>query len=230
MTPRLLDLFCGAGGAARGYQQAGFHVTGVDIRQQPRYAGDEFVQTDAIAHLIAHWQDYDVVHASPPCQAHSDLQKQSKRFYLDLITTTRSILTQLPLPHVVENVEGAPLLKPIALCGAMFPELRVYRHRLFETNWPMHPPAHPRHRELTYTHDKRKAHYGQPLDLDTMRVQVTGGGNAPVWAKARAMGIDWMTGAELNEAIPPAYTRLVGGQLKFALAKSVEPFGSCSPG
>jgi DNA (cytosine-5)-methyltransferase 1 len=211
---RLLDLFCGAGGAARGYQQTGFHVTGVDVRPQPRCTGDVFVQCDAIAYLISHWDEFDAVHASPPCQAHSDLQKQSKRFYLDLIAATRAILTQLPLPYIIENVEGAPLINPVILCGAMFPELRVYRHRLFEASWPLEAPRHPRHRDLTFTHDKRKAHYGRPLDLTTMRVQVTGGGNAPVWAKAHAMGIDWMTGAELNEAIPPAFPEHVGHSLQ----------------
>lgn len=212
MKPRLLDLFCGAGGASVGYHRAGFDVVGVDIEPQPHYPF-EFHQGDAIAYLIAHWREFDAGHASPPCLAHTDLQKQSKRFYLDLIAPTRAVLAQLPLPYVIENVEGAPLRDPLLLCGAMFPELRVYRHRLFETNWPLTVPDHPPHRELTFTHDKRKPHYGRPLDLTAMRVQVTGGGNAPVWAKAQAMGIDWMTGAELNQAIPPVYAEWVGGQL-----------------
>jgi DNA (cytosine-5)-methyltransferase 1 len=209
---RLLDLFCCAGGAAMGYHQAGFDVVGVDVVPQPRYPF-EFVQADAIGYLIAHWSEFDAVHASPPCQAWSDLQKQNKRFYLDLIAPVRAVLVQLPLPWVIENVEGAPLVDPVVLCGAMFPELRVYRHRLFEASFPLSVPAHPKHTELTFTHDKRKRHYGRPLDLATMRVQVTGGGNAPVWAKAQGMGIDWMTGEELNEAIPPAYTEYIGRQL-----------------
>lgn len=212
---RLLDLCCGAGAAARGYQQAGFEVVGVDIEPQPRYAGDAFFRGDALDRGVEFLQGFmfDAVHISPPCQAHSDLQKQSKRYYVDLIPAARVLCRMSGLPYVIENVEGAPLRDPVRLCGAMFPELRVYRHRLFETNWPLVAPEHPRHVELTYTHDKRKAHYGLPLDLDTMRVQVTGGGNAPVWAKARAMGVDWMTGRELNEAIPPAYTRHIGEQL-----------------
>lgn len=209
--PRLLDLFCCAGGAARGYWQAGFDVVGVDIAPQPRYPY-RFVLGDAldIGAFLINSGKFDAIHASPPCQAHSDLQKQNKRHYDDFIPATREMLRASGLPYVIENVEGAPLIEPVLLCGAMFPSLRVYRHRLFEANWPLVRVNHPKHVELTYTHDKRKGHYGQPLDLTTMRVQVTGGGNAPVWAKREAMGIGWMTGRELNEAIPPAYTRLIG--------------------
>jgi DNA (cytosine-5)-methyltransferase 1 len=113
---------------------------------------------------------------------------------------------------VIENVEGAPLHDPIVLCGTMFPGLRVIRHRLFESNVLLEPPAdHPRH-PLVFTHDRRKGHFGM-LDQDTAFVQVTGGGNATVANKLAAMGIDWMTGAEVNEAIPPAYTEHVGRQV-----------------
>jgi hypothetical protein len=115
----------------------------------------------------------------------------------------------------------APLRGPIILCGTMFPELRVYRHRLFETNWPLVAPPHREHLEPTYTVNKRSRFYGMPLDLSTMRVQVTGGGNAPVWAKAQAMGIDWMTNIDLNEAIPPAYTQHIGRKLLAHLQERV---------
>lgn len=212
--PRLLDLFCCAGGAARGYQRAGFYVVGVDIAPQPRYAGDEFVQGGAIrmgAKLLA-TEHYDAVHASPPCQAHSDLQKQSKRHYEDFIAPTRELLDAFGLPYIIENVEGAPLFNPVVLCGAMFPELRVYRHRLFESNIALDVAPHPRHVAKCFTHDKRKAHYGAPVTDDTF-FQVTGGGNPTVAQKARAMDIYWMTGRELNEAIPPAYTEHLGAQL-----------------
>ena len=213
---KMLDLFCGAGGAARGYQLAGFHVTGVDMVNQPRYAGDEFVQCDALDFLTWRGRGFDVVHASPPCQAHSDLQKQSKLSYLDLIAPTRQILLDLGLPYVIENVEGAPLIDPVMICGAGVPGLRVIRHRLFESSLPLVgipcPPKHP----LVFTYDKRKAHKGH-LDQDTSFVQVTGGGNCTVANKRAAMGIDWMTGAELNQAIPPAYTTFLGFQIKEAL-------------
>lgn len=207
MRPRLLDLCCGAGGAAMGYDRAGFDVTGVDIEPQPRYPF-AFHQADA---LTVSLRGYDAFHASPPCQAHSDLQKQNKRSYPDLIAPLRARLIATGLPYVIENVEGAPLIDPIVLCGTMFAALRVVRHRLFESNVPLAAPAHGPH-PLVFTHDRRKAHYGR-LDQDTSYVQVTGGGNATVANKLAAMGIDWMTGREVNEAIPPAYAEHVGGYL-----------------
>jgi DNA (cytosine-5)-methyltransferase 1 len=219
--PLLVDLFCGAGGAAVGYHRAGFDVVGVDINPQPRYPF-EFIQGDAIhvgAELLAS-RPVVVGHASPPCQAHSDLQKQSKREYADFISATRALLTLWGGPYVIENVEGAPLHDPVTLCGTMFPPLRVLRHRLFESNHPLSAPPHPAKHPLVFTHDKRKAHYGL-LDQDTSFVQVTGGGNCTVANKADAMGIDWMTGIELNEAIPPAYTEFIGTQLRGATRQAV---------
>jgi DNA (cytosine-5)-methyltransferase 1 len=173
-------------------------------------------------HMAALNESYEhYIHASPPCQAHSDLQRQSKREYEDFIPRVRDLLLQWGGPYVIENVEGAPLENPIVLCGTMFPGLRVIRHRLFETNFPIEaPPAHPKH-PLVFTHDKRKAHYGK-LNQDESFVQVTGGGNATIANKAAAMGIDWMTGRELNEAIPPAYTEWIGGQLMRCLKPSME--------
>lgn len=236
MKPRLLDLFCCAGGASTGYHRAGFEVVGVDIAPQPNYPF-EFHQLDATALrqdiLNGCWHErsdlttlpgrsstclgiFDAIHASPPCQRFSDLAKRNGNAddWPDLVDPIRELLVASGLPYVIENVEGAPLLDPVMLCGSMFPELRVYRHRLFETDFDLVAPVHERHREPTFTHDKRKRHYGQPLDLATMRVQVTGGGNAPVWAKRKAMGdLDWMTGHEVNEAIPPAYTEWIGRQL-----------------
>lgn len=221
--PVMLDLFCCAGGAARGYQRAGFYVIGVDINPQPRYAGDEFIQADAIDYLGSLCGSdngqpgrFDAVHASPPCQAHSDLQKQSKIEYPDFIDPVRRLLElwdyMWGIPYVIENVEGAPLIDPIMLCGTMFDELRVLRHRLFESNMKLAAPPHPVKHPLVFTYDKRKAHYGQ-LDQNTAYVQVTGGGNCTVANKKSAMGIDWMTGTELNEAIPPTYTEHLGSQL-----------------
>jgi DNA (cytosine-5)-methyltransferase 1 len=219
---RLLDLFCGAGGASVGYHRAGFEVVGVDLHPQPNYPF-EFIQADAIEFLRSEvWAfQFDVVHASPPCQAHSDLQKQSKREYPDFIAPVREELRWACMPYVIENVEGAPLLDPITLCGTMFPGLRVLRHRLFESNLPLTAPPHPDGHPLVFTHDKRKAHYGK-LDQATSFVQVTGGGNATVANKAAAMGIDWMNGRELNEAIPPAYTEYVGRQLLSHLSRPAE--------
>jgi DNA (cytosine-5)-methyltransferase 1 len=124
------------------------------------------------------------------------------------------------LPYVIENVQGAPLLDPVVLCGTMFPKLRVIRHRLFESNVPLMAPKHKPH-PLVFTHDKRKAHYGK-LDQDTAYVQVTGGGNCSIANAREAMGISWMTKAEINESIPPAYTQYLGKQLVNYLARSEE--------
>lgn len=210
---RLLDLFCSAGGAARGYYQAGFtEIVGVDLEPQPRYPFT-FVQAEALDLLQSHdLLDFDLIHASPPCQRYSDLayRNGNGHEHPDLIGPTRELLEASGRPWVIENVEGAPLRDSVTLCGTMFPGLRVLRHRLFETSFPVEQPPHPDH-PLVFTHDKRKAHYGQ-LDQDTSFVQVTGGGNATVVNKADAMGIDWMVGRELNEAIPPAYSRYIGEQ------------------
>jgi DNA (cytosine-5)-methyltransferase 1 len=216
----MLDLFAGAGGAAMGYHRAGFDVYGVDIDPQPNYPF-HFVQADALAFLEFPLLGFDAIHASPPCQAFSDLQKQNKRTYPELIAPVRFRLQQSGLPYVIENVEGAPLHNPITLCGTMFPGLRVLRHRLFESNIRLSAPAHPAKHPLVFTHDKRKAHFGQ-LDQNTAFVQVTGGGNATVANKADAMRISWMTGHELNEAIPPAYTEHVGRQVMAALLETRE--------
>jgi DNA (cytosine-5)-methyltransferase 1 len=115
------------------------------------------------------------------------------------------------LPYVIENVDGAPLINAVVLCGTMFPGLRVLRHRLFEANFPIYPPVHKRHPKV-HTFDRRKSHYGKTDEwLDF--VQVTGGGNCTLAAARAAMGIDWMTKGEINEAIPPAYAEFVGLEL-----------------
>lgn len=213
MRPRLLDLFCCAGGAARGYQRAGFHVTGVDKRPQPRYAGDEFIQGDCLDLTPWFLASFDVIHASPPCQHYSDLAKRNGNAsaHPDLIGVVRDMLQNSNRDYIIENVDGAPMRSPLVLCGTMFPGLRVLRHRLFESNLLLTAPPHGKHPHV-YTLDKRKAHFGK-LDQDTAFVQVTGGGNCSKANAAAAMGIDWMTKDELNEAIPPAYTEYLGRQL-----------------
>ena len=211
---RLLDLFCCAGGAARGYQRAGFHVTGADIEPRDRYAGDEFEQRDFRSYTPEEIRSrFDAAHASPPCQKYSDLAKRNANAHEhpDYIDEVRDLLIASGLPYIIENVDGAPLRDPVVLCGTMFLGLRVLRHRGFESNISLTAPPHGKH-PLVFTHDKRKAHYGK-LDQDTSFVQVTGGGNCSVANAADAMGIDWMTKDELNEAIPPAFTEHLGKQL-----------------
>ena len=213
---KILDLFCGAGGAAMGYHWAfpDAEIVGVDINVQPRYPFT-FMEGDVTVLLqMPGWlRRFGFIHASPPCQRYSDLAKRNGNAdaWPDLVGPVRDALVKIGVPYVIENVEGAPLVGPITLCGTMFSGLRVLRHRLFEASFLIDVPEHPTH-PLVFTHDKRKAHYGR-LDQSTAFVQVTGGGNATVANKADAMGIDWMNGHELNEAIPPAYTEHIGRSL-----------------
>lgn len=205
--PKLLDLFSGAGGAARGYQNAGFHVTGVDIETQPRYAGDEFVLADALDYLAARGHEYDAIHASPPCQFYSVTRRvHPDRNYPDLIGPTRQLLAESGRPSVIENVEFAPLIDPVRLCGTMF-GLKVFRHRLFETNFFMLAPPHASH-----VHYGKATKQGRPIS-DLRQYMVITGHFSDVENGRLAMGIDWMIGRELSQAIPPMYTEFVGWQL-----------------
>lgn len=206
--PRLLDLFCGAGGATRGYQLAGFHVTGVDRRPQPRYCGDSFVQAEALAFVAAHGREYDAIHASPPCQHYTVLRAlHPERAHPDLIAATRAALIESGRPWVMENVPGAPLVAPIMLCGTMF-GLKVYRHRLFECTFFLLTPPHAPHRD----HTPRSPGKISPRGFIGV---YGGGGNTPY--RRWAMGIDWMTRDELSQAIPPSYCEFIGRQLMRAL-------------
>ena len=212
--PKMLDLFCGAGGAGMGYHLAGFEVVGVDIKPQPRYPF-KFHQGDALQYLSDYWRTFDAIHASPPCQRYSVVSKSHNgRAYdhPDLVEPTRTGLETTSLPWVIENVMGAPLKNPVVLCGTMFPGLRVIRHRQFESNIRFDVPGCKPH-PLCYTVDKRKPHYGK-LDEMTAFVMVNGGGNCSKRAAADAMSIEWMTKAEMNDAIPPAYTEFLGLQLR----------------
>jgi DNA (cytosine-5)-methyltransferase 1 len=213
--PRLADLFCCGDGAARGYQLAGFHVVGVDIEPRPDYAGDEFVQADALDFDLS---GFDAAHASPPCQAHvqwnnlNRVRRGSAPEHLDLIPPTRAKLLASGLPYVIENVVGAPLLSPVLLCGSMF-GLAVRRHRLFESNVMLLRST------CQHTGDEL-AVYGK---LDGRRVWTRADGSevrvAKTLAEAQAaMGIDWLGWDELREAIPPAYTHHIGERLISHLA------------
>jgi DNA (cytosine-5)-methyltransferase 1 len=215
MKPRLLDLFCGAGGAAMGYHRAGFDVVGVDVIPQPNYPFT-FVQGDALEVLRSFATagpipTFDAIHASPPCQADSVTASLHTARYPRLIPPVRAFLLSVGLPFVIENVVGAALVNHIRLCGSAF-GLGVRRHRLFEIQ-PMPigvPPC---------------AHHLQPDPIDVTgtgarRVGVRADGKGGNSRKPRnlteareAMGIDWMSRAELSEAIPPAYTEWIGERL-----------------
>lgn len=208
--PRVLDLFCCAGGASKGYHDAGFDVVGVDIDPQPHYPFKFFCE-DALAVLERLLRggslgtyvltDFDAIHASPPCQAFTHAQRIRDNEHPDLVAPTRVLLEEIGLPYVIENVPGAPLINPITLCGAMFPPLRTYRHRLFETNFPLPQPPEP-------PHVAPQVKMGRPAQEGEW-IQVVGNFSGVAYAK-KAMGIDWMVRDELKEAIPPAYAEWVG--------------------
>jgi len=233
MRPRLLDLFCGAGGAAMGYYRAGFEVVGVDVKPQPRYPF-EFVQQEALwimdvllgkgslcpSETSRYWlKDFAAIHASPPCQSYTTLKALHKdRSYPDLVARVRETLQVSGLPWIIENVVGAPLVRPTLLCGSYF-NLGVRRHRHFETSY--------RPRTVPWCRHSQQPH---PIDVSgtgsfqhSPRRKPTGGlGRKPRdLAEARAaMGIDWMERKELAQAIPPAYTEYLGRQLLAALAEA----------
>jgi len=213
--PVLLDLFCGAGGAAEGYRRAGFYVIGVDHVDQPRYRGDEFVQADVFTFLQGDLRRYAAIHASPPCQAYSPLRRLIRRTYPDLIAPLRRRLEEIGLPYMIENVPQAPLKPTVWLCGTMF-GLRVFRHRSFETTFFVPQPIHGPHGPL-FSYDKRKPH--RATDPWQAYLSVTGG-TASLAAAKDAMGIDWMRPTELAEAIPPAYTEHIGRWLMIYLEET----------
>lgn len=209
--PKLLDLFCCAGGAAMGYYRAGFDVVGIDINPQPRYPFP-FIQADVttLDQRFLRW--FDAIHASPPCQNYSPLKALSpEKSYPDLVDFTRALLDGSGVPYIIENVMSAPLVKErsIVLCGDMF-GLRTYRHRRFESRLPLVAPPHPKHIKLTAT-KQRKARWAEGW-----HVSITG--DVGTYVGPEAMGIDWMSGNELCEAIPPAYTQYLGGQMLRHLA------------
>ena len=218
--PRILDLFCCAGGAAKGYADAGFEVVGVDIDPQPNYPY-EFHQADAIEFVKEHGHEFDAIHASPPCQTFSRTKTLHGNEHPDLIKPTRDALVASGKPWVMENVVGAPLIDPIKLSGQHFNmtaqdvdgvPLKLVRNRLFESNILLRVPDSfhanrhiqtasiygagggwtPRHRDI---HDRRG---GYIPHTDVIK---------------QLLGIDWMSKHEMSQSIPPVFTEWVGGQI-----------------
>jgi DNA (cytosine-5)-methyltransferase 1 len=208
MKHRLLDLFSGAGGAGMGYHRAGFEVVGVDINPQPHYPF-EFHQADALEYLAEHGHEFDAIHASPPCQGYSRVKNLiGEGKYPKLIEPVRAALIASGKPYVIENVIGAPLLNPLMLCGEAF-GLGTYRHRLFETSFPVPFMMHSTH--------NRSVDKSSGKNRRREMVQVWGHAQyAGYLERAKtAMGIDWdIREEELAEAIPPAYTEYIGGWLR----------------
>ena len=215
--PLLLDTYCKAGGATKGYQMAGYYVVGVDIEPQPNYIGDEFFLADAIEFIYQHGHEFDVIHASPPCQTYclfyaGFLQSLgTNKDHPMLIEPTRSALIHSNKPYVIENVPGAPLINPIRLCGSSF-GLNIQRHRHFESNRFLLglPCAHGWQK-----YNKPSLHRNNKNGSRVVGVYGNGrgkGDNKEAWQKA--MGIDWMTRKELAQAIPPVYTEYIGNLLR----------------
>lgn len=232
MRPKLLDLYCCAGGAAVGYHRAGFDVYGVDIAPQPRYPF-AFHQGDALDVLrvlmtggtvtfsngeTLSLADFAAIHASPPCQAYSVTRHSHSKVHPELIEPTREALRDIGLPFVIENVEGArnELVEPMLLCGSMFgltaidtsgEKLALRRHRLFESNCFLMSAG-------GCVHDRTQVggvYGGGPMQRNRSDKR---GGCTPHWSvQANLMGIDWMKHKELAEAIPPAYSEFIGRQL-----------------
>jgi DNA (cytosine-5)-methyltransferase 1 len=206
---KLLDLYCGVGGASSGYTKAGFKVHGIDLKHGKRYP---YVYTRAdvleVIKDIDYLRQFDVIHASPPCQTHSitkhlrNAQGKSTS-KLDLIPQTREALIASGKPYIIENVPGSPLIDPVQLCGSSF-GLKVRRHRLFESNMPI--------KGSTCNHKLQ----GRPIGVyGSLNDEIPKGGKtATTIDEARqAMGIDWAIWTELVEAIPPAYTEYLGVQI-----------------
>ena len=183
-------------------------MVGVDIAPMPNYPF-EFHQGDALEFLAEHGEAFDVVHASPPCQRHSAMTACRPGLaadYPDLIAPTRTLLQSFDAPWVIENVPGSPLIDPVWLCGQMF-NLDLYRHRGFETNFPIVAPLHPDHLVPA-----SKAGHWTPGTVMSVAGHI-----APMWKAREVMGIDWTNREELGEAVPPAYTRWLGMHIGHSL-------------
>jgi DNA (cytosine-5)-methyltransferase 1 len=206
---RLLDLFCGVGGASAGYAEAGFEVTGIDLKHGKRYPYT-YIKGNVLDYLkdLQFLRSFDVIHASPPCQTYSITQHlrnaQGKTTSkLDLIPETRAALIASAVPYIIENVPGSPLIDPIQLCGSAF-NLKVRRHRLFESNM-----------QLQGTECNHKAQ-GRPIGVyGSLNDEIPKGGKTAtnINEARQAMRIDWGIWTELVEAIPPAYTKYLGLQI-----------------
>jgi len=193
---RALDLFCCAGGATRGLQRAGFHVTGVDIEAQPHYVGDAFIQGNALEVPL---EGYDLIWASPPCQAFTAYKRRPGhvRERENLIPSVRERLHASGIPYIIENVGGAPLESPVMLCGSMF-GLDVRRHRFFECSFPIEQPK--------CNHAAQTPRFPPATNRTNLRRTVeVGVWRIPLETQQRAMDIDWMPLDRLSQAIPPAF-------------------------
>ena len=212
LKPKLLDLFCGAGGCSVGYDRAGFEVIGVDTAQQPNYPF-EFKRLNAFAVELS---SYDAIHASPPCQNYcwsTSRRRAEGKTYPDLVEEVRNMLIRSGKPYVIENVPTAPLRHPTYLEGTMF-GLDVIRRRCFETNWWLPQPMYiPRKTPIMQQSKKDPRIFIQKSAYCSVAGNGADGWSCRVADWRVAMGIDWMTREEIKQAIPPAYTEHIGQYL-----------------
>jgi DNA (cytosine-5)-methyltransferase 1 len=221
--PVIVDLCCKAGGATKGYQRAGFYVIGVDIEPQPNYLGDLFILADAVEFLkrmiaggTMEWVGPGIIdgyHASPPCPRYSTVTpKDARGKHPDLIAGMRGLLQATGRPYLIENVVGSPLVGPAQLCGSSF-GLDIRRHRLFEANFPISAPPcnHVWQTKRFRSLDSRIVAKGGLASVVGVHGLTQYEGEFDL--RKSAMGIDWMSRAELSQAIPPAYTEWIGRQL-----------------
>lgn len=224
--PRLLDLFCKAGGASAGYVRAGFRVTGVDVEEQPNYlksGASEFVRADALDYLERHGREYDVIAASPPCQCytkvnqnrHAKRPRALRKEHPDLVAPVRELLIASGRIYIIENVVGAPLRMAVTVCGSSL-GLKVRRHRLFESNAFLFG-TQCRHDWQRRTGSYPTCWRPRPGVRPTSSVVQVYGNTSGKALWPEAMGIDWMTSRELSQAIPPRYTEYLGKQLRRAV-------------
>lgn len=203
---KVLDLFCGAGGSAVGLHRAGFEVIGVDVNEQSQYPYPQYIK-DVFELDLSFFNDFDLIWASPPCQAFSfgtEVWRNRGRKYPDHISKTRELLLRTKKPFIIENLTRSPIRNDIVLCGVMF-GLNVLRHRAFEIElFKIKQPTHIKHK-------------GTAKDGPYTTVAGHGQGKGRTTLKAwqEAMGIDWITDKKmLAEAIPPAYSEYIGTELK----------------
>lgn len=226
---KFLDLFCCCGGISKGLHNAfpDAQITGVDIKDGHNYPY-EFIKSDVFDLPLSFFEQFDIIHASPPCQFYIPTNKNKVTKHYDLISKTRELLNKTGKPYVIENVPGSPLRKDLILCGEMF-GLRVIRHRLFEiSGFKILQPKHEKHKLSVingtavpvysggfcpgfWGNKERRKEFIQNRKENNLY-------NYTIQDYQKAMGIDWVNDKKhLTQMIPPAYYQYITEQFKMCL-------------
>ena len=215
-APRLLDGYCGAGGASRGYELGGFdEIIGVDIVDQPHYPY-HFIKANFLELSIDFLRTFDLIHCSPPCQAHTALKHaHNAKPHIDLIDSTRRMLIAAGVPYVIENVVGAPLYSATTLCGSMFncttPDgAQLRRHRLFECSFDVTAPKcqHRRGAQVIGVYGGHARSRRRPAGTNHVPLS-----DFTAYDARYAMGVNWLvTNDELSQMIPPSFSQFIAQQ------------------